>query len=138
LGGDFVKARDFQPIGGHPWVLVCTSHFEATVTQFTEVLGLKIVSQGIPAIDTQFTRYVQLTMPDGCVVEVVEPRDDLRPVYQGLIYSIAVSDVYLAKASMETEGIVFTTDSLGLSLSRGSLTKRPPPGSRPSPFCWPN
>ena len=105
-----MTARDFHPIGGYPWVLVCTSNFEATVTQFSQVIGLKLVGQGSPVIDTQFTRYAQLTMPDGCIVEVVEPRDDLRQVYQGLIYSIAVSDVYLAKASMEREGIVFTTD----------------------------
>ena len=63
---------------GINWVINCTPHFEQTVAFFRDVLGLSITAEGVPITDTQFTRYVQFTLPIGGVLEIVEPIADVQ------------------------------------------------------------
>jgi predicted enzyme related to lactoylglutathione lyase len=88
---------------GINWVISCTSNFEQTVAFFRNVMGLAVTDEGIPVTDTQFTRYAQIKMPNGVVLEVVEPDQRVRQLYTAPIVSLTVDDV--AQARRELEGL---------------------------------
>ena len=88
---------------GISWVISCTSNFEQTVAFFRNVMGLAITDEGVPVTDTQFTRYAQIKMSNGVVLEIVEPDERVRQLYDAPIVSFTVDDV--AQARRELEGI---------------------------------
>ena len=88
---------------GISWVISCTSNFEQTVAFFRNVMGLAITDEGVPVTDTQFTRYAQIKMSNGVVLEIVEPDERVRQLYNAPIVSFTVDDV--AQARRELEGI---------------------------------
>lgn len=92
---------------GVRWILVCTNQFDAMVALFRDVMRLAIAEEGVPVVDTQFTRYAMVKMPNDVVLEVVEPRAELRGLYAGAVVSITVDDVVNARDEMEAHGVEF-------------------------------
>lgn len=92
---------------GVNWVITCTPNFEQTVSFFRDVLGLTVTAEGVPVTDSQFTRYAQITMPTGGVLEVVEPATDVRQLYTAPIVSFTVDDVAQARQELEERQVVF-------------------------------
>ena len=94
---------------GIEWIVTCTPNFDATVAFFCDVLGLSVAEQGVPVTDTQFTRYAQIAMPNGVVLEVVEPGETVRQLYNAPIVSITVDDLAQARRELEGRKIEFLT-----------------------------
>lgn len=92
---------------GTPWTITCTEKFEETVSFFRDVMGIPVAEEGIPSTDTQFTRFAQIKMPNGSVLEIVEPNEESRKLYTSSIFSITVDDVVQARREMELKQITF-------------------------------
>ena len=92
---------------GINWVITCTSNFEQTVAFFRTVMGLTVTEEGVPVTDTQFTRYAQIKMPNGVVLEVVEPDKTVRELYNAPIISLTVDDILQARYELEGRQIEF-------------------------------
>jgi len=92
---------------GINWVITCTSNFEQTVAFFRTVMGLTVTEEGVPVTDTQFTRYAQIKMPNGVVLEVVEPDKTVRELYNAPIISFTVDDILQSRYELEGRQIEF-------------------------------
>ena len=86
---------------GVSWVISCTSNFEQTVAFFRSVMGLVVTDEGVPVTDTQFTRYARIKMPNGAVLEIVEPDQGVRRLYTAPIVSFTVDDLAQARRELE-------------------------------------
>ena len=86
-------------------ILTCTNSFEATLAFFRDVIGLPVLEEGTPVTDTQFRRYATLGMPNGVVLEVVEPQESVGELYTGPVVSITVDDVVQARSDLEAKGV---------------------------------
>jgi catechol 2,3-dioxygenase-like lactoylglutathione lyase family enzyme len=109
---------------GIKWVISGTPEFERTVAFFRDVTGLRLAEEGVLIMDTQFTRYAQLSLPDGGTLEIVEPAEHLKEVYSALILCLTVDDIVqarleLAKKGVELVGPLFKTlDNVGWTYFR--------------------
>ena len=92
---------------GIQWILAPTTKFDETVTFFRDVMGLAVDEEGVPTIDTQFTHYAQIRMPNGVVLEIVDPNEAVREIYNGPIVSITVDDVAQTRRELENKHIEF-------------------------------
>ena len=94
---------------GLTWVLTCTANFEQSVSFFQHVLGLPVAAAGVPVTDTQFIRYAQFKLPNGDVLEVVEPAETVRQLYRAPIVSFTVDDVGQAWLELDRSQVTFVT-----------------------------
>ena len=92
---------------GINWVISCTSHFEESVEFFRNTMGLAATEEGVPVTDTQFTRYAQFQMPNGSVLEIVEPAEGVRQLYDAPIVCLTVDDLAQARRELESHQIEF-------------------------------
>ena len=83
---------------GIRWIATCTANFDETVAFFCNVMSLPVTEEGVSVTDTQFTFYAQITMPNGVVLEVVEPSETAGELYNAPVVSITVNDVAEARA----------------------------------------
>jgi catechol 2,3-dioxygenase-like lactoylglutathione lyase family enzyme len=101
-GSPFV--RDFD------WLLSCTVEFDATVSFLRDVLGLGVVEQGVPSIDTHFTRYACASLPSGKTLEVVEPAPSAAHLSGRQILCLKVRDLRDAIRDLQHRGASFASD----------------------------
>ena len=94
---------------GITWILAPTSRFEESLAFFRDVLDLPVVEQGVPAIDTQFSRYAQIRLPNAVVLEVVEPKQEVAHLYHAPVVSITVDNVAGARQELEARQVQFVT-----------------------------
>lgn len=94
-------------VAGLEWAISCTTNFQETVAFFRDVMGLEMAAQGVATVDTQFTRYVQLTLPGGDTFEVVEPRENARDLYRAPIVTFTVDDLAGARRELEQKQVEF-------------------------------
>lgn len=92
-------------------------------------MGLSIAAEGVPVTDTQFLRYAQIQMPNGVVLEIVEPVADLRRLYHAPIASFSVDDVGEARAEMEAKGVEFVSPLFDAGQGWGWTYFRAPDGN---------
>ena len=92
---------------GDQWILSCTPNFQETVIFFRDVLGLAVTDEGTPVTDTQFIRYAQFKLPNETVIEVVEPTEAARPLYNAPVVSIMVDDLAQARRELADRQIEF-------------------------------
>lgn len=110
---------------GITWILAPTTRFQESLAFFRDVLGLAVVAEGVPVIDTQFSRYAQMKLPNGVVLEIVEPTEAVSRLYTAPVVSITVDDVALAKDELEQRNIKFvapvfdTTEGWGWTYFEG-------------------
>jgi hypothetical protein len=114
---------------GIRWIVTCTPNFDETVAFFCNVMGLGVTEQGVPVTDTQFTRYAQITMPNGVVLEIVEPGENVRQLYKAPIVSITVDDVAQARRELEGRKIEFLTPIFDTKNGVGWTYFRAPDGN---------
>ena len=88
-------------------ILSPTRNFEQSVAFFRDIMGIAVVEEGVPVTDTQFSRYAQIRMPNGVVLEVVEPKEGVAHLYDAPVVSITVDDVAQARCELENRQIVF-------------------------------
>ncbi len=119
----------FKVTTGTPWTLVCTGEFQKTLVHFRDVMGLSLTAEGAPVVDTQFKRFAQFTLPGGAVIEVVEPIETLRELYNGIIYSITVDDIILAQKEMSKKNIEFVSPLFDDKNGWGWIYFRSPDGT---------
>jgi catechol 2,3-dioxygenase-like lactoylglutathione lyase family enzyme len=98
-----------QVTDGIKWIGTCTTNFDETVAFFANVMGLPVTQKGVAVVDTQFARYAQIAMPNGVVLEVLEPSEAVRQLYKAPIVSITVDDVAQARRELEGRKIEFLT-----------------------------
>ena len=94
---------------GINWVFSATPEFERTVAFFGDVMGLSVAEEGIPVTDTQFTRYTLLTLPQGGTLEILEPAEHMREVYNAVMVSLTVDDIIQARRELEGKGVEFVS-----------------------------
>src|SRR5262249_11950543 len=114
---------------GIEWIVTCTTNFDETVAFFRDVMGLAVTEEGVPVTDNQFTRYAQITMPTGGVLEVVEPGEAVRQLYQAAIVSITVEDLAQARRELEGRQIEFLTPIFDTRKGFGWTYFRAPDGN---------
>ncbi len=114
---------------GMNWVLTCTPNFEQTVAFFRDVLGLAVTAEGIPTTDLQFTRYAQITLPTGGVLEIVEPTADVQQLYTAPIVSFTVDDLRQARRELEAQEVVFVAPIFSTKEGWGWTYFRAPDGN---------
>ena len=114
---------------GVEWILTCTTNFDETVAFFSNVMGLPVTEVGVPVTDTQFTRYAQITMPNGVVLEVVEPGEAVCQLYHAPIVSITVDDLAHARRELEGRKIEFLTPIFDTGKGFGWTYFRAPDGN---------
>ena len=119
----------FKVSAGTPWTIVCTDEFQKTVEHFRNVMNLALTDEGTPVVDTQFKRYAQFALPGGAVIEVVEPIETLRKLYNGIIYSITVDNVVLARKEMVQKNIEFVSPLFDDKNGWGWIYFRSPDGA---------
>src|SRR6266487_2511596 len=111
--------------GGVEWILVCTDRFDDTVSFYRDVLALTIAEQGTPVVDTQFTRYALVTMPNGVSLEIVESANGLK----GPVVCLTVEDVARARAELEARRLELVTPVLTDGRGWGWTYVRSPDGT---------
>lgn len=89
------------------WFFSGTPEFDRTVAFFRDVMGLSVREQGVPVTDTQFTRYALFALPQGGTLEVLEPQEQARELYNAVMVSLTVDDVVLARRELESSGVEF-------------------------------
>jgi catechol 2,3-dioxygenase-like lactoylglutathione lyase family enzyme len=94
---------------GIEWIIVCTDDFDRSVEFFRDIMGLAIRSEGVPSTDKQFSRFAQVEMPNGVVLEIVEPRAEFRENYKAPVVSMTVDDVSKARRELEGKQIEFVS-----------------------------
>lgn len=114
---------------GITWILVPTGHFEQSVAFFRDVMGMAVAEEGVPVTDTQFSRYAQLRMPNGVVLEVVEREEAVAHLYPGPIVSITVDDVAEARRELESKHVEFVTPIFDTRRGLGWTYFRAPDGT---------
>jgi predicted enzyme related to lactoylglutathione lyase len=114
---------------GINWVITCTTNFEQTVAFFRDVMGLVVTAEGIPVTDIQFTRYAQITLPTGGVLEIVEPTAEVQQLYTAPIASFTVDDVRQARRELEDRQIVFVAPIFSTKDGWGWTYFRAPDGN---------
>ncbi len=93
---------------GLDWIITCTIEFERTVAFFHDIMGLSLVEEGVPATDTQFTRYALMRLPHGATLEIVEPADAaVRDLYTAPIICFKVDDLAQARHELAEKGVEF-------------------------------
>ncbi|HEX2622514.1 MAG TPA: VOC family protein [Phototrophicaceae bacterium] len=92
---------------GINWIMISTSDFEQTVSFFRNTMGLSVTAEGVPVTDTQFTRYAQIQTPGGAMLEVVEPNEAVRHLYNAPILSLTVDDLAQSQRELENMQIEF-------------------------------
>jgi catechol 2,3-dioxygenase-like lactoylglutathione lyase family enzyme len=92
---------------GIEWIIACTDQFDRSVEFFRDTLGLEVRREGIPITDQQFSRFAQIEMPNGVVLEIVEPRAAFREIYTAPVVSITVDDVPKARKELEGRHVEF-------------------------------
>ena len=90
---------------GFSWIGTCTAPFEETMAFFRDILGLTVTGEGIPWIDKRFTRYVQFTLSDSQIFEIVDGPPDIRKLYNAPIIAFRVDDLSEARREMESKGV---------------------------------
>jgi predicted enzyme related to lactoylglutathione lyase len=114
---------------GINWVITCTSNFEQTVAFFKDVMGLTVTEEGVPVTDTQFLRYAQIKMPNGVVLEIVEPDVTVRQLYNAPIISFTVDDVLKARHELEEKQVEFVAPIFDTKKGSGWTYFRAPDGN---------
>jgi predicted enzyme related to lactoylglutathione lyase len=114
---------------GVEWICTCTTNFNETVAFFSNVMGLPVTEEGVPVTDTQFTRYAQITMPNGVVLEILEPGEAVRQLYKAPIVSITVDDVAQARRELEGHEVEFLTPIFDTRRGWGWTYFRAPDGN---------
>ena len=114
---------------GIEWIITCTTNFDETVAFFRDVMGLAVTEEGVPVTDTQFTRYGQITMPNGVVLEIVEPGEAARQLYKAPVVSITVDDLAQARRELEGRRIEFLTPIFDTRKGFGWTYFRAPDGN---------
>ena len=94
---------------GINWILVPTPRFQESLVFFRDIMGLPVGEEGIPVIDTQFSRYAQIKLPNGVVLEIVEPKETVAQLYHAPVVSITVDDVARARHELEERKVKFVT-----------------------------
>jgi catechol 2,3-dioxygenase-like lactoylglutathione lyase family enzyme len=122
------KERDMTTDAASGWIIICTERFEETVTFFRDVMGFAVLEEGVPVIDTQFTRYAQIGLPNGMVLEIVEPGEQVRHLYTAPILSITVDDVLQARRTMENKQTEFVAPIFDTKQGWGWTYFRAPDG----------
>lgn len=78
---------------GIKWIGVCTDKFEESVCFFKNVMGLEITQEGVPKIDTQFSKYCVFKSESDVMFEVFQPSDEIRGRYTGPVVSFTVDNL---------------------------------------------
>ena len=92
---------------GIRWILAPTARFQESLVFFRDVMGLPVVEEGVPVTDTQFSRYAQIKLPNGVVLEIVEPKETVTQLYRAPVVSITVEDVVQARHELEQRQVKF-------------------------------
>ncbi len=113
---------------GINWVFSATPEFERTVAFFRDVIGLSLAEQWTPVTDTQFTRYALLALPQGGTLEILEPSEPVRAVYDAVMLSLTVDDLVQARRELEGKGVEFVAPLLRTQDGVGWTYFRAPDG----------
>jgi catechol 2,3-dioxygenase-like lactoylglutathione lyase family enzyme len=116
-------------ITGINWILAPSRSFEQSVAFFRDVMGMAATEEGVPVTDTQFSRYAQIKMPNGMVLEIVEPNEAVAHLYDAPIISLTVDDVAQARRELESRQIEFLTATFDAKQGWGWTYFRAPDGT---------
>jgi catechol 2,3-dioxygenase-like lactoylglutathione lyase family enzyme len=116
-------------ITGINWILTPTKSCQESAAFFHDVMDMVVTEEGVPVTDTQFSRYAQIRMPNGVVLEFVEPKETVAHLYDAPIVSITVDDVAEARRELESRQIEFLTPIFDTKQGLGWTYFRAPEGT---------
>ena len=115
-------------VTGIHWIIAPSKRFQQSVAFFRDAMGAAVTAEGVPVLDTQFSRYAQFKMPDGVVLEVVEPKEAVAQLYDAPIVSISVDDLAQSRRELQSKQIDFLTPVFDTGRGRGWTYFRAPDG----------
>jgi hypothetical protein len=116
-------------VTGIDWVLAPTASLATSVAFFRDAMGIAVTNEGVPVLDVQFSRYAQIKMPNGVVLEIVEPKEAVAHLYGAPVVSITVDDLAQARRELESRQIEFLTPIFDTNRGRGWTYFRAPDGN---------
>ena len=93
-------------------VLTPTRDFNNTVAFFAEAMGFEMEAQALTSHDTPFVRQTSFRMPNGVLLDVVEPKDAHADRYIHPVISLTVNDLAATRQHIEAQGIAFFTPTI--------------------------
>jgi catechol 2,3-dioxygenase-like lactoylglutathione lyase family enzyme len=95
-------------VKGIQWVGLCTSHWDATVAFYRDVLGLSLRNEGVQTDPADAgVRFAELAAANGDFVEVFSGDLGDRELFRAPMVGFLVEDVGSARLEMEGKGVVF-------------------------------
>ena len=88
-------------LGGITWIGVCTENFEESVAFFKNVMGLRVVQEGIPWVDLQYAKYCVFDAGNNVMFELLQPTPAITGRYSGPVVSFTVDDLDAAMSEMQ-------------------------------------
>ncbi len=94
---------------GVGWILAPSTSFDTSVEFFEGTMGLPVKARGTPVTDLQFQRYAQFQLPNGMILESVEPVPDCEGRFSGPVVTLTVSNLNQSIDQLERQGMRFLT-----------------------------
>lgn len=89
-------------------------------------MGLPITATGQATTDTQFQRCAQFQLPNGSLLEIVEPTPTVLLTYVGPVVCIPVDDLHRARHDLEARATEFISSIFRTAEGLGCFYFRAP------------
>ena len=63
------------------WLIEPTRNFQQAVYFYKEIIGLKLIEEGVAQTDYHFNRYAQFRLDNGITLEIVEPKEEYKDLF---------------------------------------------------------
>ena len=94
------------------WLIEPTKKFRQTVDFYKDVVGLKLIKEGVAQTDYHFDRFAQFTFENGVTLEIVEPKKEYEELFNHPIRSLKVDNLKDKHQQLIENGAVFISDIL--------------------------
>ena len=94
------------------WLIEPTSNFQQAVYFYKEIIGLRLIEEGVAQTDYHFNRYAQFRLDNGITLEIVEPKEEYKDLFVHPIRSVKVDNLRAHRHRLIEKGVVFISDIL--------------------------
>ena len=94
------------------WLIEPTSDFQQAVYFYKEIIGLRLIEEGVSQTDYHFNRYAQFRLENGITLEIVEPKKEYKDLFVHPIRSLKVDNLRAHRQRLIEKGVMFISDIL--------------------------
>ena len=63
------------------WLIEPTRNFQKSVCFYKEIIGLRLIEEGVVQTEYHFNRYAQFRLDNGITLEIVEPKEEYKDLF---------------------------------------------------------